>query len=180
MGVLAVSLANSSPESSRSLRYTFKTVRRILSLSLAALFVIPFALAADTSFNRIHISDRKGNQVKAVLTFSDQHKAVEIHSDKGSGINIPYRQIDKFAYEYTKRHRVTEDTIAAAPAGIGAIVMLTKSRSHWLEIDYNDQDVRKTYVLRMDKHNYLRILEAVKTHTGKDAEVLGNADKRGK
>jgi len=30
----------------------------------------------------------------------------------------------------------------------------------------------------MDKHDYLRILEAVKTHTGKDADVLGNANKR--
>jgi hypothetical protein len=30
----------------------------------------------------------------------------------------------------------------------------------------------------MDKHDYLRILEAVKAHTGKDADVLGNANKR--
>jgi hypothetical protein len=38
--------------------------------------------------------------------------------------------------------------------------------------------VPRTFVLRMDKHDYLRILDAVKTHTGKDAEILGNADKR--
>jgi hypothetical protein len=30
----------------------------------------------------------------------------------------------------------------------------------------------------MDKHNYLRILDALKAHTGIDAEILGNADKR--
>ncbi len=156
-------------------------MRRIVSLAIAALLATSVASAGDVSFNRIHVADRKGNQVKAVLTFSDQNKAVEVHSDKGIGINIPYGQIDKFSYEYTKRHRITEDTLATAPVGIGAIAMLTKSRSHWLEIVYNDQDVvRRTYVLRMDKHNYLRILDAVKTHTGKDAEVLGNADKRGK
>jgi hypothetical protein len=42
------------------------------------------------------------------------------------------------------------------------------------------QDVPKLYVLRMDKRNYLRILESIKRHTGKDAEILGNADKRKK
>ena len=30
----------------------------------------------------------------------------------------------------------------------------------------------------MDSHNYLRILDALKAHTGIDAEVLGNAKKR--
>jgi hypothetical protein len=30
----------------------------------------------------------------------------------------------------------------------------------------------------MDKHDYLQILSAVKTHLGIDAEVLGNANKR--
>jgi hypothetical protein len=65
-----------------------------------------------------------------------------------------------------------------APVGAGAVLMLTKSVSHWLAIDYHDQDLPKVFVLRMDKHNYLRILDALKAHTGKDAEILGNADKR--
>ena len=56
--------------------------------------------------------------------------------------------------------------------------MLTKSKSHWLQIDYRQQDLPKQYVLRMDKHDYLHILDAIKAHTGKDAEILGNADKR--
>jgi hypothetical protein len=58
--------------------------------------------------------------------------------------------------------------------------MMTRSRSHWLEIDYFDQQIPKAYVVRMDKHDYLRILDAVKSHTGKDAEILGNANKRTK
>jgi hypothetical protein len=33
-------------------------------------------------------------------------------------------------------------------------------------------------VLRMEKHEYLRILDALKTHAGVDAQILGNADKR--
>lgn len=123
--------------------------------------------------------DPKGKPINAVLTFSDQHQAVEIRPIRGTPLIIPYAQIYKFAYEYTKRHRVTERTLATAPLGIGALMMLTKGKSHWLEIDYDDpQNVRKAYVLKMDKHDYLRILEAIRTHTGKDAEILGNANKR--
>jgi hypothetical protein len=56
--------------------------------------------------------------------------------------------------------------------------MFTKSKSHWLQIDYHEGAARKSYVVRMDKHEYIRILDAVKARTGKDAQVLGNADKR--
>lgn len=132
----------------------------------------------ETSFRHIKVVDAKGRENKAVLIFSDNDKAVEVRPAKGNAVSIPYAAIDKFSYEFTKRHRVNEGTVFTAPIGIGAVAMLTKSRSHWLEIDYKDQDLTKAYVLRMDKKNYIRILDAIKTHTGKDAEILGNADKR--
>ena len=111
--------------------------------------------------------DAKGNQTKAVLTFSDSRKAVEVSSVKRDlATAIPYDRIDKFSYEYTKKHHL-------APSGL-----LTRSKSHWLEIDYHEEDVTKTLVLRMEKRDYIRILDAVKVHTGKDTEILGNANKR--
>ena len=132
----------------------------------------------ETSFQHINVPDAKGRQVHAVLTFSDRNMAVEVHPDKGNAVTIPYSSIEKFSYEFTKKHRVNEGTVFSAPIGIGAVAMLTKSRSHWLEIDYQDQDLPRAYVVRMDKKNYIRILDAIKAHTGKDAEVLGNANKR--
>lgn len=160
------------------IRYTGETVKTILCVLLISFLAPAHSLADDASFNRVRIPDPKGKAVEAVLTFSDDHKALEIQPVKGTAVRIPYDQIDKFSYEYTKRHRVTEGTIATAAIGIGAVAMLTKSKSHWLQIDYHEEELPKTYVVRMDKHNYIRILEAVKAHTGKDAEVLGNADKR--
>jgi hypothetical protein len=62
-----------------------------------------------------------------------------------------------------------------ASLGAGAIVMLTKSKSHWLYIDYHEQNMPKSVVLRMDKGDYKKIFEAVKTHTGKEVEMLGDA-----
>jgi hypothetical protein len=77
-------------------------------------------------------------------------------------VTIPYAQIDKCSYQYTTERKVT----------------LTEAKVHWLEIDYHNQDKPKVFVLLMDKHDYLQILSAVKTHLGIDAEVLGNANKR--
>ncbi len=142
--------------------------------------LVSFSAAEETSFHRIHVPDSKGKPVNAVLTFSDQTKAVVIQPAKAPQITIPYSAIDKFVYEYTKKHHVSTTALATAPIGVGLVAMARRSRSHWLEIDYHEQEIPKVYVLRMDKRNYLRILDAVKQHTGKDPEVLGNADKRKK
>lgn len=161
-------------------RYNFRNVKTLLSPLLVACVLISVGFAEETAFHRVLVPDSKGNAVKAILTFSDQNKAIQIEPVKGGSRNIPYGEIDKFSYEYTKKHHVSEKTIATAPLGVGTVNLIRRSTSHWLRIDYHEQDLPRTYVLRMDKHNYLRILEAVKTHTGKDAEILGNADKRKK
>ena len=134
--------------------------------------------AEETSFRHVKVPDAKGRQINAVLTFSDSRQAVEIEPEKGAELSILYAAIEKFSYEFSKRHRINQKTIATAPIGIGAVVMLTKSRTHWLEIDYQQGDVTKAYVIRMDKKNYIHILDAIKAHTGKDPEILGNANKR--
>jgi len=150
-------------------------VKRIF---LFLLLAVCFGYGAQTSFDRIKVPDAKGKLMNAILTFSDKTKAMVIRPIKGNVVEIPYAEIDRLAYEYTKRHRISGGSIATAPLGIGAVVMLTKSKSHWLEIDYQEDNIRKTYVIHMDKRDYLRILEALKTHIGKDAEILGNANKR--
>jgi hypothetical protein len=156
-------------------------VKKIFSALLALFLLANFSLAEETSFKRVKVPDLKGHQSKAVLTFSDNDKAIEVRPVKGNAMSIPYAQIDRFSYEFTQKHRIKQGAIVmvgSIPGG--AIVMMTRSRSHWLEIDYFDQEIPKAYVVRMDKHDYLHILDAVKTHTGKDAEILGNADKRKK
>ncbi|HKU27065.1 MAG TPA: hypothetical protein VJQ54_16435 [Candidatus Sulfotelmatobacter sp.] len=154
-------------------------MKSLVPVLIVTLGIVCYSVAADESFTRIKVPDSKGKPIDATLTFSDQTRSVQIRPVKGNDLVIPYSRIAKFSYEYTKRHRVNERSLASAPLGIGAFVMLTKGKSHWLEINYdNDQDIRKTYVLRMDKHDYLHILEAIRAHTGKDAEILGNANKR--
>lgn len=143
---------------------------------LVLLAVVNLSLAEETAFRDVKLADAKGKQAEASLLFSDDNKSVVVRVADRDVATIPYDQIDKFSYEYTKKHRVTQGAIVMiASLGAGAIVMLTKSRSHWLYVDFHQQSAPKSLVLRMDKKDYKDIFAAVKTHTGKDVEFLGNA-----
>ncbi len=144
---------------------------------VAILIAANVACAQEGSFSRVKVPDAKGNQAKAMLTFSDEHKALEVHPAKRDAVSIPYGAIDSCSYEITRKHRVSAASIITAPIGVGLVVMMTRSTSHWLEIHYHD-DIPKVFVLRMDKHEYLRILDAFKAHTGIDVAVLGNVYQR--
>jgi len=146
-------------------------------ISIAAVLILMtcFGYAEETSFNGCKLADAKGKQTDARLIFSDNNKNVVIRMSDRDLLTIPYDNLDKFSYEYTKKHRVTEGAIVmVASLGAGAIVMMTQSKSHWLYIDYREQDVPKSLVLRMDKNEYKKIFDAIRTHTGKQVELLGN------
>jgi hypothetical protein len=155
-----------------------KIVKSVASVLLVILLVVAAGLAEEASFHRVKVPDPKGRQTKAVLIFSDDRKEIEVHPVKGNALTVPYAAIDRCSYEFTKQFRVNEGTVATAPLGVGVVMMLMRAKSHWLEIDYHDQDIPKSFVLRMDKHEYLHILDALKSHAGIDTQILGNADKR--
>jgi hypothetical protein len=159
-------------------RYTSENVNKIIATLLLILATANFGHADGTSFRRVKIPHLKGREINAALTFSDTDKAVQVRPVKGEGVNIPYREIERCSYQFTRKHRINDFTIVTAPLVVGAVVMITKGKVHWLEIDYRERDVPKVFVLHMDKHNYIRILEALKAHAGIDAEILGNAEKR--
>jgi hypothetical protein len=131
-------------------------VKRIVAVLLVVFIVASLGFGEETSFRRVRMPNLKGKRIKAVLTFSDNDKAVEVRPAKGSAVTVPFSQIDKASYEYTA---------------------VLSSKTHWLQIDYHEQTAHKVLVLLMDKHEYIHILDALKAHTGIDAEILGNADK---
>lgn len=155
-------------------------MKKVLCGLLAALFLSNVGFAEETAFN-VKLPDAKGTQAEARLIFSDDNKNVAVRVADREIVVVPYDQLDKFSYEYTKKHRITQGAIVmVASLGAGAIVMLTKSKSHWLYMDYHEQSVAKSVVLRMDKNDYKKIFEAVKTHTGKDVELLGDEKDKSK
>lgn len=135
--------------------------------------------AEETAFNGVKVADAKGKQTDARLIFSDSNRTLFVTVAGREFVNIAYSQLDKFSYEYTKKHRITQGALVmVASLGAGAIVMMTNSKSHWLYIDYHEQDVPKSVVLRMDKNEYKKIFDAVKAHTGKQVEFVGETKSR--
>jgi hypothetical protein len=152
---------------------------------IAALLIVfgltNISLADETAFTGVKLADAKGKQADARLIFSDANSNIVVRVADRDVVLIPYNQLDKFSYEYTKKHRITQGAVVmVASLGAGAIVMLTKSKSHWLYIDFHEQNTAKSMVLRMDKNEYKKIFDAIKTHTGKDVEFVGDAKEKTK
>ena len=156
-------------------------MKNIISALLVLTVLRAFSFGEETAFDGVKLADAKGKQAEARLVFSDNNKNLVVQVADRNAVTIPYEQLDKFSYEYTKKHRITQGAVVmVASLGAGAIVMLTKSKSHWLYIDFHEQNVPKTLVLRMDKKEYKRIFDAVKLHTGKQVEFLGDANGKSK
>ena len=154
-------------------------MKKMLSLVLAGLLCGAVVKGDETVFSKVKVADPTGKQTDARLIFNDADKKVMVRVAEHDLVNIPYDHVDKFSYEYTKKHRITQGAIVmVASLGAGAIVMLTKSRSHWLYIDFRDDNAPKSVVLRMDKKEYKNILDAIKAHTGKEVVLL--QDEKGK
>ena len=149
-------------------------MKRTLAVLLTLFAAVNLPVAEEAVFRTVKLADAKGKQADASLIFSDNNKNLTVRVADRDFVTIPYEQVDKFSYEYTKKHRITQGAIVmVASLGAGAIVMLTKSKSHWLYIDYHERNVPKSVVLRMDKKDYKDIFVAVKAHTGKEVEFLG-------
>lgn len=156
-------------------------MKKAISTLLVLTVLSGLSLGEETAFNGVKLADAKGKQADARLIFSDNNKNLVVQVADRNTVTIPYEQLDKFSYEYTKKHRITQGAIVmVASLGAGAIVMLTKSKSHWLYIDFHEQSAPKTLVLRMDKNEYKKIFDAVKAHTGKEVEFLGDAKGKSK
>ena len=123
------------------------------------------------------LADAKGKQADASLIFSDTSKTIVVRVADRDFVTIPYDQLDKVSYEYTKKHRITQGAIVmVASLGAGAVVMMTTSKSHWLYIDYREQSAPRTLSSAWTNTN-TRTSSQRSPHTGKQVLFLGDAGK---
>ncbi len=149
-------------------------MKRVFAISLVTIALLSLSTAEESDFRKVKVADAKGKQADANLIFSDNSKKVIVRVADRDFVVIPYEQLDKVSYEYTKKHRITEGALVMiASLGAGAVVMLTSSKSHWLYMDYHEQNIPKVVVLRMDKKEYKDIIAAFTSHTGKEVDYLG-------
>lgn len=132
------------------------------------------AAAEESTFRTVQFPSAKGSLANASLVFNDLDKQVELKVSDGRAFMVPYGQIDKISYEFTKKHRLKQGVgIGMISPATGAIIALTKSKNHWLEFDFHDQNTAKVLIVKLDKNDYHKVCDAAKAHTGKEVDSLG-------
>src|ERR1700730_3384853 len=112
-----------------------------------ALLTVATCAADETALRDVKLASAKGSLTNATLTFSDETKAMVVRVADGQLLSIPYNEIDKLSYEYTKKHRISQAVaLGMISPGTGIIVAFTKSKNHWLDIDFHDQNAASTVV----------------------------------
>jgi hypothetical protein len=87
-------------------------------------------------------------------------------------LEIPYAGVDTVTYEYAERHRIAEGAgVMALSPLTGVILMTTKTKSHWLTIQYHEANARQEAVLQLDKSEYREVIAVLETRTGKKVEM---------
>ena len=85
------------------------------SKMIAALLIVfgltNLSLADETAFTGVKLADAKGKQADARLIFSDANSNIVVRVADRDVVLIPYNQLDKFSYEYTKKHRITQGAV---------------------------------------------------------------------
>lgn len=146
-------------------------------IAVIAVFVAGTLAAADTvGFRKSKIVDGKQREAAADLIFNRDSKSMMVRVADRVIADIPYKSMDKLSYEFSKKHRVKQGAIIMiASLGAGAVVMLTKSKSHWLYVDYKENNASKNIVVKLDKKEYKDALATAQKETGKSVENLVDA-----
>jgi hypothetical protein len=158
-----------------------KKLTAYLAVPLLLSSMIGSAAQSDNSHWNVHWMDQRDKPISAKLDFNAEKKVLLVTPDKGSPTEVPFANIDKLSYEASKHHRVkTGAVVMLASLGVGAVVMATKSTNHWLYVDYKAPDgAAKDIVLKLDKGNYQKVINAAQQITGKTVETI-HAARKGK
>lgn len=147
----------------------------ISRLGLATILAFGVATVAQcqSSFDRAEYlkaaelsGKKKGEAVKGSVYFDSSAKNIEFHEKKsGTDLSIPYGSVKSLLYERASKPRYAEGILIAWP------LLLTKSKKHYLTIQYADAGGTGKYaILHLDKSNYQAILAEAEAQTGKKVE----------
>ncbi len=134
--------------------------------------------AQDIVFSKTRFSSvQQPRERDVVLSIADSKIVIE--NKKGDkklptvDVEIPYLSIDSMSYELATRHRIAEGAaLMGASLGAGAILMATKTKSHWLAIEHHEGNDNQVTLLRLDKSEYESVMAALEARTGKRILIL--------
>ena len=144
-------------------------------LAVVCLFSLAMIIhAEDRAFYVITlVSVKEARDIPIELALADS--GMTITGRKGSSVRleIPYSSISALQYEAVARRRYMSGAgVAALSPVTGAIIMSTKSSTHWLTVAYTEGGENKSAVLHLDKNNYQDVIDATKQKSGKTVEFV--------
>ena len=107
----------------------------------------------------------KGEGVPGVLRFDSTKKEVQFVVPSGPpAFSVKYEAIKGLLYENTAKPRYAASLVVAP-------LVFTKSKKHYLTIDYIDDAAKRQYaIFHLDKSNFQEALARAKSETGKKVE----------
>lgn len=149
-------------------------------LSVVSLVILTISTAGAEAFVKTKVVDPKGRELPVSLEFDGGRRMMCVKLHKSNFAEVPYANVDKLAYEMASRHRVKEGAVVMiASLGAGAILMATKSKNHWLYVDYKDEKgSAQTLTMKLDKSEYEKALKTAAAETGKEVTTLVPAKKK--
>jgi hypothetical protein len=160
----------------RAFRVTAKTwhsarsARVAAATLLALLAFVPPGIAQDVTFSKTRYSSvKQPKEADVALTVTDSKILIKGKEANGIALEIPFSSIDSMSYEVATRHRVAEGAMLGS-----LLLMTTKTKSHWLDIEYHEGDAKQLTTLRLDKSEYKEVIATLESKTGKQIATLNS------
>jgi hypothetical protein len=112
---------------------------------------------------------KKVKSLKGTLRFNTSQKEIQFLNNNKSVLAIPYDSVKSISYERASKPRYAAGLLLAWP------LLFTKSKKHWLTIQFaGDDGSGKFAIIRLDKSNFREALATAEAETGKKVEREGD------
>jgi hypothetical protein len=138
---------------------------------LLCLFVPITAFAGDNSYKVVY----DGGSIQNIKAGTEVHlfidaDRVRIIRGKDEIANIPATAITEISYGQDVHRRVGAAIgLAVVSLGIGALMLLAKSKKHYVGLTWTDGDKKGGFAMQCDKNDYRGELAGLEGITGKKA-----------
>ncbi len=140
-------------------------------LLLGALSVLPAAAQSFSGAELYQSAGTKTEKTKGSVNLDSQAKALRFVAGKGQVLaDVPYGSIQKISYEKSAKPRY------AAAVIVSPLFLFSKSKRHWMTVEYTVGAEKKTALIRLDKSNYEAALKAVESQTGVKVQYPATPD----
>lgn len=142
-----------------------KGIQRLNLLLILSFTSVLFAQNFDHAqyFSKASPGAKKSDPVQGVFRIDGDSKQIQFLDKKGTvTVSIKIQDVKSILYERSAKPRYAAGLLVAWP------LLFTKSKSHYVTIQYSDEKQTSQYaIVRLNKSNYRDALASLEAQTGK-------------